>query len=278
MNLKKAIAALVVVASVLTYSTISVSKTNEKGTIVLSADNTVNLSGEINSESVAETISQLRQLDSQARWNKRKPIYLFMHTPGGEIESGFQLIEAAQGLRRRVDTITLFSASMGFQTVQALGQRLILKNGTLMSHRAAGGFEGYFGGKSPSQIDSRYGFWLQRIKELDEQTVKRANGKQTLESYREQYQNETWLTGSQAVAAGYADEIVKVRCDDSLNGTVSHEVSFMGVPIHYETSKCPLIQAILNVSIAAPNGAKITNSEEIKNRFIQSKNINTSIQ
>jgi ATP-dependent Clp protease protease subunit len=281
MKVNKLVVALAVLFAVVAYPVVTLSKSNSKDTIVLTADNTVNLSGEITSESVAETIAQLRQLDSKTHaFGKQKPIYLFMYTPGGEVESGLQLIEAAQGLKRPVDTLTLFSASMGFQAVQALGKRLVLKNGTLMSHRAAGEFSGYFGGKSPSQLDSRYNFWLQRINELDQQTVARTNGKQTMASYREQYQNETWLTGTQSVDQGYADEVVKVRCDDSLNGTVGHEINFMGMPIHYETSKCPLITAIMNISIGGPPGAHAVignaNLEDIKAKFIQSRTYDTS--
>lgn len=252
-------------------------------TVVLTSDNTVSLAGEINPDSVTNIINEFRKLDAKASsFGQQKPIYLFMYTPGGEIQSGLELIEAAKGMRRPINTITLFSASMGWQTVQALGERLILKNGTLMSHRAAGGFEGYFGGKAPSQVDSRYAYWLQRIKELDIQTVERTKGKQTLESYREQYQNETWLTGSQAVELGYADEVVTVRCDDSLSGTSSHQINFLGLDIHYETSKCPLITAITNVTVAGATKEGFTSVgltvREVKEKFLSQFKFSEAVQ
>ena len=234
----------------------------------MTADNTVNLNGEIDDQSVATTIQALQKLDSKYKSNK--PIYLFIYSPGGSIQAGLELIEAAKGLNRPVNTVTMFGASMAFQTVQNLGQRLILKNGVLMSHRAAGEFQGYFGGQAPSQLDSRYGFWVQRTKELDEQTVKRTNGKQTMASYQKQYAEETWLTGSQSVEEGYADNVVTVRCDNSLNGTETKTGNFMGIEFTYEISNCPLITAPLNVKTSdkAKNDPRLV--EEIKAKFLDS--------
>ncbi|HXF90725.1 MAG TPA: hypothetical protein VNJ29_02210, partial [Candidatus Nitrosotenuis sp.] len=140
------------------------------------------------------------------------------------------------------------AASMGFQIVQHLDQRDILRYGVLMSHKAFGGFEGEFGGDGLSQIDSRYGFWLKRIRQMDEQTVKRTGGKQTLKSYRAAYENELWLTGEESVANGYADKVVTARCDASLNGTHIEEINFFGVTFRLKFSDCPLVTAPLEVS------------------------------
>lgn len=184
---------------------------------------------------------------------QKKPIYLFLSTPGGSIQAGLLLIEQLQSLKRPVHTVTLFAASMGFQIAQNLGDRLILKNGVLMSHRAYGGFEGSFGGQTPSPIDGIYGLWISRITEMDQKTVERTNGKQTLESYQKQYAPDMWRTGSQAVAEGYADKVVRVSCDDSLEGTTSHEALVMGIiPVSYELSKCPMDTTPKNVKVNIP--------------------------
>jgi ATP-dependent Clp protease, protease subunit len=264
-KIKKVIVGLVVFVAVAIIPLVSVGKAANPNQIVLTTNNMVNLSGEITGDSVANTILELQKLDDDSK----KPIYLFMYTPGGSVQDGLELIEAIKGLNRPVETITLFSASMGFQTVQALGKRLIMKNGTLMSHRAAGSFEGSFGGQFPSQIDSRYGFWLQRIKELDEQTVSRTNGRQTMKSYLETYKNEAWFTGTQAVEQGYADAIVTVHCDKSLTGVTPHSVSFMGLSFTYEISNCPMITSPLNVKTAGSKADPIM-LDEIKTRFLES--------
>lgn len=273
-KIKKLIIGLMTVSAVLAYPLVSAGKSDAKDRIVLTAENTVNLNGPITNESVAAAIAALQKLDSRSK----KPIYLFIYSPGGSIQAGLELIEAAKGMNRPIHTITMFGASMAFQTVQNLGTRNILKNGVLMSHRAAGGFEGSFGGQVPSQIDSRYGFWLQRIKELDQQTVNRTNGKQTLESYRKQYADETWLTGAQAVEQGYADAIVTVHCDKSLNGAQARMANFMGMQIQYEISNCPLITSPLKVKLVeeAKNDPRIV--EEVKTKFIEKSDLEKSVQ
>jgi ATP-dependent protease ClpP protease subunit len=242
------------------------SKDASSDTVVLSKDNVVILNQPVTGQSVASVLQKAKDLDKPQSFiarmtGKKKPIYLFLNTPGGSIQAGLELIEGIHGLNRPVNTITLFAASMGFQICQNLGERLILNNGVLMSHRASGGVEGEFGGQSPSQIDSRYGFWLSRLNELDKQTVKRTNGKQTLESYQKMYATEMWRTGSQSVEQGYADRIVRVNCDSSLDGVSTHEIEFMGFHIEYDLSNCPLNTAPMNVraQILTNKGLKKTN-------------------
>lgn len=273
---KKLIVGLTVIAVLMAYPLISSGKSNNPSQIVLTANNTVNLNGEITDESVAETIQALQKLDS----NSKKPIYLFIYSPGGSIQAGFELIEAVRGLNRPVDAVVLFGASMAFQLTQSLNTRNILQNGVLMSHRAAGGFQGSFGGQYPSQIDSRYAFWLQRLKELDLQTVSRTRGKQTLESYQKSYASESWMTGTQSVEQGYADAIVTVHCDKSLAGTDSKQASFMGMTFSYEISKCPLITAPLNVRGGGGDIAKIDPvlAGEIRAKFLDSFDLEKTVK
>jgi len=275
LNFKRALVGLSVLVAIVLYPLASVGKSTDKGGLEFNEDNLVTIRGEVSEESVAQAINTLRSLDAQtSRFGKNKPIYLFLDTPGGDIQAGLELIEAAEGLKRPVHTVTLFAASMGFQIAQNMGNRYILKNGVLMSHRAAGGFQGSFGGKNPSQLDSRYSFWLKRIEELDQQTVKRTNGKQTLESYRKQYADEMWLTGTQSVEQGYADQVVSVRCSDTLSGSDGHDVNFMGFRVHYETSKCPIITSLQNIAIGSLDGKNIFTAptpavvEEVKQKFI----------
>lgn len=229
---------------------------DDRSTVTLSDDNVLSLNDEVNGETVAAVVEQARALDSKfSTYEKftggsKRPIYLFLNTPGGSIQDGLMLIEQLQSLKRPVYTITMFAASMGFQIAQNLGQRLILKNGVLMSHRARGEFGGEFGGSAPSQIDSRYGLWMDRLTELDRQTVSRTGGKQTLESYQKAYASELWRTGEKSVAEGYADKVVKVSCDSSLNGVTEHTILFMGmIPITYDLSNCPMNTTPMNIRV-----------------------------
>lgn len=242
--------------------------------IILTSENTISLNDAVTGESVAEVITKAKALDSDSivgaiTGKNKKPIYLFLRTPGGSIQSGLEMFEALQGLNRPVDTITSFAASMGFQTVQNLGKRYIVQSGVLMSHRASGGFEGQFGGQKPSPMDSQKNFWEQRLFEMDKKTVERTNGKQTLASYQAQYAPDMWITGSQAVAQGYADEIVQVQCDKTLVGVTTKTVNAMGlINIDYDLDNCPLNSTPMNIRI----GRIATNKGEMDFGKFQASN------
>lgn len=255
-------------------SSLSSNETAKSDNITLSGDSTLILNGEVDGENVANLIAKAREMDQKLsglkeKLSSKKHIRLFMNTPGGNIQLGLELIEVLQGLGRPVDTVTLFSASMGFQIVQNLGDRLILKNGILMSHHAAGEINGQFGGQ-PTQMDNRYKLWLDRVRELDEQTVKRTNGKQTLESYTKEYDHEMWPTGTRSVQEGYADRIVTVKCDSSMNGATTHHLNFFGMDISYDIDNCPLNTTPMNIKVNAPDGKTMTQEkvDEVKTKFL----------
>ncbi len=216
---------------------------------VLTADNTIAFNEEFTSESVAKAIKAVRDLDF--RTDSSDPIYLVINSPGGSIMAGLELIENLSNLHRPVKTISIFSASMGFQTVQGLGERLILKEGTLMSHKPSGSFSGEF----PGQLDSRYQFVLKKIQRMDENTVSRTNGKHTFDSYRSLIENEYWCDGKDCVAQGFADRVVKARCDKSLSGTrdvVVAQVMVMGSAVQVTAvfDACPLNTSPLKVEVS----------------------------
>jgi ATP-dependent Clp protease protease subunit len=266
LNTKRIIAGLIVLAAVVTYPLISAgmaAKADGPQTILIDKGNLLVLNSEVNGDSVGPLIQKARELD--AKLPKSTPLYLYLNTPGGSIQSGLELIEALHGLGRKVHTISAFSASMGFQIVENLNDRYILQSGILMSHRAAGEFAGSFGGANPSQLDQRVHLWVQITKEMDQNVVERSRGKLTLESYQKAYANELWMTGQESVSQGYADEIVKVKCDKNLNGVTSHSVQFFGISIMYDLSDCPINTAPMNVRI----GNTANMSEEYVNKIKQ---------
>jgi ATP-dependent Clp protease protease subunit len=226
----------IVIMMLLAMLSVNAAETPRKE-IVLTKDNTLVLNESFRGSSVSSLIGQAKEMDASLK--SGYPIYLFLSTPGGSIQAGLELIEFLEGLNRPVHTITLFSASMGFQLVQHLGKRYILKYGVLMSHKAAGGFRGEFGGGS-SQIDSRYGLWLRRLQMMDKQTVNRTNGKKTLKQYQSEYDNELWLNGEEAVRNGYADAVVSVKCSESLNGSTSKTVRYYGFNVKLTFDNCPI--------------------------------------
>lgn len=215
--------------------------------VVLSKNNTMVLNSEVDDSSVAKVLVKAMELDKALA--KGKPLYLILNTPGGSIQAGMELIDGLKGLKRPIHTITMFAASMGFQIAQNLNDRLMVSSGTLMSHRAKGSIGGEFGGQNPSQLSNRYDFWVNRIKELDNQTVKRTNKIQTLESYTKAYENELWVGSEVAVISGYADRVVDVKCDKTLSGTIDQNFVYFGIIIAVKASECPLVTGALDVSM-----------------------------
>lgn len=216
--------------------------------IVLSKENVIVLDAEFTDNSVAKVALRAKALDSALP--SGEPIILVLISGGGSIEAGIELINNLKVLNRPVNTVTIFGASMAFQTVQGLGTRFVTDSGVLMSHKAKGGMSGEF----PGQMDSRYAFYLQRVTALDLKAISRTNGKvKSLEEYRALIQNEYWCQGQSCVDKGFADKVVEVSCDKSLDGTtesVEHH-SFMGIPIKITSVKanCPTITGMQDAKV-----------------------------
>jgi len=256
----------------------ALSKDNKNSdTINLTSDNLIVLNSEVDGESTTQVLAKATELDKKLSGrfgnDHKTPIYLYLNSPGGSIQSGLEMIEGLNGLGRPIITITAFSASMAFQIVQGMpGERLILKSGVLMSHHAKGEEQGEFGGSVRTQMENRQQLWLDRIRELDEQTVKRTNGKQTYKSYTEEYDHELWDNGAKSVAEGYADRVVTVKCDKSLSGTTGHQADFFGIPITYQLSNCPINSSPSGVSVGVipPAIATVQYEKKIKDQFLSS--------
>jgi len=213
--------------------------------VVLNIDNTVFFHSHFGWKSVAVAFQHAKELDS--RLASKKPIFLVLDTGGGGISAGLELIQNMRSLNRPVHTVTIFAASMGFQTVQGLNKRLILKTGTLMAHKARGGFWGEF----PGQLDARYEYWIKRVMAMDKIAVKRTKDVHTLDSYRNLIENEFWCDGVDCISQGFADALVNVRCDDTLAGShVYTQWRFMwgghAIEKRVTKSNCPLITGYLD--------------------------------
>lgn len=235
-----------VIAAVLSLSTTVFAAEVKK--VVLTKDNVLIMNTYFDSESCAKVQAKAQELD--ARLESKEPMYLLIDSGGGSIEAGIELIQNLKNLNRPVHTITLFSASMGFQTVQGLGERLMTASGTLMSHKARGGFYGEF----PGQLDSRYQHYLRRVQNLDAQVVSRTSGKHSTKSYAALIENEYWCDGSDCIKQGLADAIVAPSCDKSLEGTriEAEKIIFRGIPIElqFTMSNCPLVTGVLDFNVA----------------------------
>lgn len=245
--MNKFLVGLVILLTSLTVKAADAVKTvSDTVDVTLTKDNTIVMNDYFDSETVARVTQQAKNMDSKLK--SKEPLYLVLNSGGGSIDDGLELIENLNNLNRQVHTISIFSASMGFQTVQGItGKRLVLANGTLMSHKA----RGFFYGEFPGQIDSRYTYYLRKINRMDAQAVSRTSGKHTVKSYTNLIENEYWCDGRDCIAQGFADNIVNASCGDSLKGThdkLYDRFVYMGhvIEIVDVYADCPLITGALS--------------------------------
>jgi ATP-dependent protease ClpP protease subunit len=230
--IRKLVLALAMLSTTL-FANVNVEK------VVLTKSNTLVFNEAFYSSTVANLSQRAQAMD--AALPAKEPIYLILDTPGGSIQAGVEFCSFVAGLNRPVHTVSIFSASMGFHTVQCIkGTRYIFDQGILMSHKAYGGFEGEF----PGQLDSRYQMYLQRITDMDNVVVGRTAGKYNLDSYRNLIENEYWCEGQRCIDAGFADELASVKCGYGLTGyeTFTKKFSMLGMPmsLKLKRSKCPV--------------------------------------
>lgn len=246
--------------------------------VVLTKDNVIVMNDYFDDKTVANVAQKAKELD--VILPSGDPLYLVLNSGGGSIDAGIELIRNLNTLNRPVHTLTLFAASMGFQTVQGVnGERLITKDGNLMSHKARGEFRGEF----PGQLDSRYSYYLKRIQRLDEQVVSRTNGKHTLESYADLIENEYWCDGKDCIDQGFADTVVNPSCDQSLSGTFKKMLArfmYMNhvIEIVVTMSSCPLITAALSYNIYIDGQPLFNDIETLTNTTVRYYNSDVLVQ
>ena len=208
-------------------------------TLNLSSKNTINFNQSFNATFVAK--KQIEAI-SKCAINPKSEIYIVAYTPGGSIAAGQLFFDTLKALDCTFHTITIFSASMGYQMTQNLGKRYILPSGTLMSHRASvSGLAGELGGELDAVIKNL----TDSVTEMEDVAAKRVGI--SLEKYREEIRDELWLTAEEAVKRNHADEIVLVTCDESLLGSSIETYNTFFGPLDVEFSDCPIIVAPLSV-------------------------------
>ena len=100
------------------------------------------LNGEVNDEVSALVCAQLLFLESE---NPKKPIHLYINSPGGAVTSGFAMYDTIRYIRAPVHTLCMGTAhSMGSFLLMAgePGARAALPNANLLVHQPSGGFRG----------------------------------------------------------------------------------------------------------------------------------------
>jgi ATP-dependent Clp protease protease subunit len=100
------------------------------------------VNGPVEDGMAALVCAQLLFLESE---NPKKPIDMYINSPGGVVTSGFAIYDTMQYIKSPVSTTCMgFAASMGSFLLMAgePGMRISLPNARIMVHQGSGGFQG----------------------------------------------------------------------------------------------------------------------------------------
>ena len=164
----------------------------------------VMLTGAIDGKVAERVCSQLLVLEAD---DADRPITLYLHSPGGEVDAGFAIYDTMQALRCDVATVCLgFAASMAqfLLCSGAPGQRRAHAHGRILMHQPLGAVEGY---AVDVAIQAEQFTLARRL--MAELTAHHTG--QPVERITADGDRDRWFTAEEALAYGMVDEVIGAR-------------------------------------------------------------------
>lgn len=159
-------------------------------------------------DSLVYMILRFNREDKGKEIKDRKPIILYINSPGGSVSDGFGLIDAMIASKTPIYTVNQASCySMGFLIFLAGDKRYSMKNSTFLCHEGDG-----FSFGSISKMKDRLEFeTIQMEKHVMDYILERTCI--THDLYKENYKKEWYMYPDEAKANGVLTHIVGVDCD-----------------------------------------------------------------
>jgi len=156
---------------------------------------------------IARHILQYNREDMDIAPTDRQPILLYVVSNGGEVDSGFELIDVIQSSKTPVYTINLgYQYSMGFLIGLAGHKRFATRNAKYLMHDGSN-FIYNSGAKAQDQME-----FNRKVEERVKQYIlSRSNV--TSEEYDSKLRVEWYLFADEAKEKGFVDCIIGVDCD-----------------------------------------------------------------
>lgn len=156
---------------------------------------------------IARHILQYNKEDMNIAPADRQPILLYVVSNGGEVDSGFELIDVIQSSKTPVYTINLgYQYSMGFLIGLAGHKRFATRNAKYLMHDGSN-FVYNSGAKAQDQME-----FNRKVEERVKQyIISRSNV--TSEEYDSKLRVEWYLFADEAKEKGFVDCIIGVDCD-----------------------------------------------------------------
>lgn len=160
--------------------------------------------------SVADIVKHIMQYNKEDKCivpKDRQPILLYVTSNGGEVDSGFELIDIIQNSKTPVYTINLgYQYSMGFLIGLAGHKRFATQNAKFLMHDGSN-FVYNSGAKAQDQME-----FQKKVEERVKQYIL-SRSKLTSEEYDSKLRVEWYLFASEAKDKGFVDYIIGEDCD-----------------------------------------------------------------
>ena len=167
------------------------------------------LNVDVDQFSVADIVKHIMQYNVEDRNiepEKRVPILLYVTSNGGEVDSGFELIDIIQSSKTPVYTINLgYQYSMGFLIGLAGHKRFALRNAKFLMHDGSN-FVYNSGAKAQDQME-----FQRRVEERIKSYIL-SRSKLTSEEYDSKLRVEWYLFADEAKDKGFVDYIIGTDC------------------------------------------------------------------
>lgn len=161
------------------------------------------LTSMIDHQSSCELIKSLMYLDRQ----DNSEITIYINSPGGEVMSGLALFDQISMMRSPVRTVCIgTAASMGAIIFLAGQKRQMYPHAQLMIHDPSYD-RNDISGLKPHEVRQELDK-LNEVRKTTAEIISEKTGKPIKEVYK-LTANDTFFTAQEAVASGFADEIVK---------------------------------------------------------------------
>ena len=165
-------------------------------------DRIIFLGEDVNSHTANLVVAQLLFL---AHEDPKKPIKLYINSPGGSVYDGLAIIDTMNYVEPIVETIGIgLQASMGAMLLScgAKGHRYCLENSRIMIHQPSSGTEGKI---TDQEIALKEGIYVK--KRLAEIFAK--NTGKDLKTVERDMDRDNWMSADEALSYGIIDKIIK---------------------------------------------------------------------
>ena len=164
------------------------------------------LSGEVNKELAEKVIRQLLILEADSA---SKPIYVYIDSPGGDVDAGFAIFDMIRFIKPPVYTIGMgLVASAGALILLAASKnyRLGLPNSHYLIHQPLSGIKGV---ATDIEIHAKE---IEKIRAKINTLIAEETGKNVAEVAKDT-DRDYWLSADEAAAYGLILQVIKTRSD-----------------------------------------------------------------